>query len=115
MIHTMPEAVPNLLNTRLVGKYLLDMFGNIIVPGVGYTGTGPSTDAPAAGTTWMYATDMVTCRVQKKGKLFPGSFAEALDRSQGGYPNTITFRGFKIGGVSFDGSRQYAVLVEYPS
>jgi hypothetical protein len=115
MIHCMPEAVPNLLNSRLTGKYLLDMFGNIIVPGIGYPGTGPSVDAPAAGTSWMYFTDMVSVRVQKTGRIFPGSVAEALDRSQGGYPNTITFRGFKIAGATFDGARQFACLVSLPS
>ena len=70
----------------------MDQFDNIIVPGVGYTGTGPSTDPPSAGTTWMYATDMVATRIQKKTKVFPSTFAEALDRGQGGNPNTITFR-----------------------
>jgi hypothetical protein len=115
MIHVMPEAVPNLLNTRLVGKYLLDMFGNIIVPGVGYSGLGPGGSTPDAGTTWMYATDMVSVRVQKQAHVFPGSFAEALDRSQGGYPNTITFRAFKIVGASFDGYRQFAINVNLPS
>lgn len=115
MIHVMPEAVPNLLNSRRVGKYLLDMFDNIIVPGVGYTGTGPTGDAPDAGTTWMYATDLVSCRVQKSCRVFPGSFAEALDRSEGGYPNTITFRAQKFVAATFDGFRQFAVLVSLPS
>jgi hypothetical protein len=111
MIHVMPEAVPNLLNSRLTGKYLLDMFGNIIVPGVGYPGTGPTGESPDAGTTWMYFTDMVTCRVQKTGRIFPGSVAEATRRPD----NTITFRGFKIVAATFDGARQYACLVNLPS
>lgn len=111
MIHCMPEAVPNLLNSRLTGKYLLDMFGNIIVPGIGYPGTGPNVDPPAAGTSWMYFTDIVAVRVQKTGRTFPGSFAEATRRVD----NTITFRGFKIAGATFDGARQYAVLVNLPS
>ena len=115
MIHVTPEAVPNLLNSRRVGKYLLDMMDNIIIPGVGYPGTGPLVDPPASGTTWMYATDLVKARVQKQGRVFPGSFAEALDRSQGGYPNTITFRAEKFIAADFDGARQFAILVELPS
>lgn len=115
MIHVTPEAVPNLLNTRRVGKFLLDMFDNIIIPGVGYSGNGPGGAAPSAGETWMYGTDLVSCRVQKKSHVYPGSFAEALDRSQGGYPNTITFRAFKFVAAYFDGFRQYAVKVTLPT
>lgn len=115
MIHVTPEAVPNLLNSRRAGKYLLDMFDNIIIPGVGYPGTGPGGVAPDTGTTWMYGTDLVKCRVGKVAKVYPGSFAEALDRGQGGYPNTITFRAYKPVCAYFDGFRQFCVNVELPS
>ena len=115
MIHVTPEAVPNLLNTRRAGKYLLDMFDNIIIPGVGYPGTGPGGSTPDAGTTYMYASDMVMCRIAKDIKIFPGSFAEALDRGQNGDPNLITFRAFQIFAAYFDGYRQFCVQVELPS
>jgi hypothetical protein len=115
MVHVTPEAVPNLLNTRRAGKYLLDMFDNIIIPGVGYDGTGPGGSTPDAGTTFMYASDMVMCRVAKDIKVFPGSFAEALDRGQDSNPNLITFRAFQIFAAYFDGFRQFCVQVQLPS
>jgi hypothetical protein len=115
MIHVTPEAVPNLLNSRRAGKYLLDMFDNIIIPGVGYPGTGPDGAAPETGTTWMYATDLVCCRVAKDITIYPSSFAEALDRGQNGAPNSITFRAFQIFAAYFDGFRQFCVNVELPT
>jgi hypothetical protein len=115
MIHLTPEAAPNLLNSRRVGKYLLDQFDNVIVPGVGYPGTGPSVDAPPSTASWMYATDMVSTRIQKDTKVFPDSFAEALDRSQDGNPNTITFRAQRLAGASWDGFIAAGVLVTLPT
>lgn len=115
MIHLQPEAAPNLFNSRRVGKFLLDQFDNIIIPGVGYPGTGPSTDPPAALTSWMYGTDLVQCRLQKKPRVFPKTLAEALDRGEGGNPNQIAFRATRFACAYFDGFRQYAVLINLPT
>ena len=114
MIHCPVDVLPNLLSIRRVGKNVLDSVDNIVVPGVGYQGTGPSTDPPAAGTAWMYATDMVATRIQKDTTIYPSTFEEALDRGQGGNPNTITFRANRLGAAYFDGSVQVAVLVDLP-
>lgn len=114
MIHLVPEAAPNLLNSRRVGKFLLDQFDNIIVPGVGYQGTGPSTDAPAAYSSWIYGTDLVAVRLQKEPKTFPNTLAEALDRSEGGNPNQIAVRSTRFAAAYFDGLRQFAVYVQLP-
>ena len=115
MIHLQPEAAPNLLNTRRVGKLLLDQFDNIIVPGVGDPGTAPDGSTPAAGTSWMYATDMVATRIQKATRIIPDTYAEALDRGQAGLPNTVTFRAKRLGAAYFDGSLLCAVLISLPS
>lgn len=97
MIHCQAQTAPNLLSSRRVGKLLLDIFDNIVVPGVGYTGTGPGNSTPTTGTSWIYATDLVMVRTQDEGTVYPDSFEEALDRGEGGQPNTITFRAERFG------------------
>ncbi len=114
MIHLVPEAAPNLLNSRRVGKFLLDQFDNIIIPGVGYTGSGPTGDMPDTGETWIYGTDLVMCRIQKEPTVFPKYLSEALDRSEGGQPNLITFRAQRFAAAYFDGLRQFACLCYLP-
>lgn len=116
MIHMTPEAVPNLLNVRRVGKFLLDIFDNILVPGVGYpTTVGPAHSTPAAGTAWMVVTDMVATRIQKDTHVYPSSLAEALDRSQNGLPNSITFRAERFACAYWDGFVHACVLVNLPT
>lgn len=96
MIHVQTQAVPNLLQVRRVGNLMLDMFDNIVVPGVGYPGTGPGGSTPAAGKAFMYATDLVMVREEDEATVFPDSFAEAIDRGQAGEPNTLRFRAEKF-------------------
>lgn len=118
MIHSVPGASPSLINVRRVGKYMLDEFDNIVVPGVGYSGNGPigaANATPAAGSTWMFATDLVLTRVQSKARIFPDSMAEALDRGQDSNPNTVTFRAERLAMAYFDGYRQFAVYVNLPT
>ena len=111
MLHVQPQTAPNLLGARRVGNLLLDVFDNIVVPGVGYPGTGPNNVAPAAGTAWMFATDLVQARTEEEGTVFPDSFAEATDWGQGREPNTIRFRAQKFGAAYFDGACQFACRV----
>jgi hypothetical protein len=107
MIHTQAQTAPNLLSARLVDgprpntQQLLSVLGNIIVPGSGYPGSGPSNAAPASGKAWMFATDMVSIRLDpdEKIKVFPDTFAEALDRRE----NLIRFRAEKYAAASWDG------------
>jgi hypothetical protein len=115
MIHCEPAASPNLLNVRRVGSLLLDIFDNIVVPGVGYQGTGPTGDVPATGYSWMGATDLVACRSEQKGRVYPDTFAEALDRGQAGQPNRITFRAERFVAASADFACQFAIKVQLPS
>ena len=111
MIHTQAQTAPNLLGARRVGKLLLDVFDNIVVPGVGYDGSAPGGAQPAAGTAWMYATDLVAVRTQKEGTVFPDTFAEAFDWGQNGYPNTITFRAERFAAAYWDGQAHFGCLV----
>jgi hypothetical protein len=59
LIHVPRSALATLAAWNLVRDVdgrLLTPGGNLIVAGGGYTGTGPDGSAPAAGTTWIYAT-----------------------------------------------------------
>lgn len=112
MIHVMPQTTPNLLSVRRVGSLMLDEFDNIVVPGVGYTGTGPGGVIPATGYSYMYATDMVMVRLEDDSQIYPDTFAEALDRGQAGFPNTITFRAQKFAAAYWDGFVHACIKVQ---
>lgn len=111
MIHVQAQTAPNLLSVRRVGNLLLDIFDNIVVPGVGYPGTGPGNSTPAAGTAWMYATDLVAVRVEDDSAVYPDTMAEAMDWGQAGQPNTLRFRAQKHAAAYFDGACQFGVRV----
>jgi hypothetical protein len=112
MIHVQPQTAPNLINVRRQGALMLDVFDNIIVPGTGYSGDCAAVGGGDSSTTAvMFATDMVNVRIQKSGDVFPDTFEEALDRSQGGEPDTIEFRAERFGAAYWDGFRHAAVRV----
>lgn len=111
MIHVPVAAVPNLLNVRRVGNLMLDMFDNIVVPGVGYPGTGPGGSSPAAGKTFMYATDLVMVREEPEPTVIPDTFEEALDRGQAGEPNKLRFRAEKFAAAYFDNACKFCCEV----
>jgi hypothetical protein len=57
---------------------LRTLAGNLVVPGVGYTGSSPAGAAPAEGTTWIYATGAVFgFRSGVYVREFPGTFDRA--------------------------------------
>ncbi|HEY5026587.1 MAG TPA: hypothetical protein VII76_16545 [Acidimicrobiales bacterium] len=120
MLHVAPETSPNLLGARRVGALLLSVMDNIIVPGSGYPtsgATGPAGNAdatPPTGEQWIYATDLVSVRLDTP-MVFPGSFAEALDRGTSGEPNLIRFRAQRFAAVSFDVARLAACRVTLAS
>ena len=65
----MPESPTGPLRT---------LAGNLVVPGVGYTGSSPAGAAPAAGTSWIYATGAVFgFRSAVSVREFPGTFDRA--------------------------------------
>lgn len=62
IIHIPRIALPTLASWNLIEARdggLFTTAGNRVVVGGGYTGTGPDGSAPAAGSTWMYATGAV--------------------------------------------------------
>jgi hypothetical protein len=111
MIHVQAQTAPNLLSVRRVGSLLLDVFDNIVVPGSGYPGTAAGIGTVAAGTAVMFATDLVMCRAEEQGQVYPDSFAEALDRGQAGFPNRIDFRAEKYGCAYFDAACHFGCRV----
>lgn len=134
MIHCQPLATPSTAIVRREGATLLTLRDTLVVPGVGYPGTGPTGTAPAAGKTWMYATGMVDVRlgpIQVYGRVGQGSggwvdvdnggqavgfdperFAPALlDRST----NTLTVPATRPVAAAWDGVCLFAVLVNVPS
>lgn len=63
LIHATRDVVPFVSHTSRTGRIIETRTGNRLVPGVGYTGTGPDGNEAAAGEVWLYATPMVTVRV----------------------------------------------------
>jgi hypothetical protein len=112
MIHVQPQTAPSLLGSRRNGALLLDIFDNVIIPGVGYTGFGPGNVDPGAGYAYIYATDLVMVRSQKTGTIFPDSYSEALDRGENGEPNTVTFRAERFAAAYADWSIHACVKVQ---
>jgi hypothetical protein len=112
MIHVIAETVGNLLNVRREGALMLDVLDNIVVPGSGYRGQCSGVGGGNSTTTAvMFATDLVSVRAQKQADVIPDTFAEALDRSQGGQPNKIEFRAMRFAAASFDGACHFACRV----
>jgi len=127
MIHCTPDTAPSFIGARRTGPgtavstiaidtwpgdppLLLTTFDNIVVPDPGYDGLGPDNATPAAGTEYMYATDLVSAAVDTP-VVIPDSFEEALDRGV----NTITFRAERYAAATFDGARHFACRVNKES
>lgn len=115
MLHVQPQTAPSLLNARRVtsgqgDQLLLSVLDNIIVPGVGYSGIGPGNATPAAGTAWIYATDLVATRLGEV-MVTPDTVAEAIDRAT----NHIVFRAQRVMAASFDAACHFAVRVTLES
>ncbi|MDE1904829.1 MAG: hypothetical protein KGH75_00070 [Rhodospirillales bacterium] len=110
MLHVAPETSPNLLGARRVGALLLSVMDNIIVPGSGYptTGaTGPIGNAnadPGAGNAWIYATDLVSVRLDDP-TVTATTFAESLDRGNFGDPNIVRIRAQRFAAATWDNAR----------
>jgi len=83
VIHIPYFALPTFTSRMLVlpespNGPLRTLAGNLVVPGVGYTGSSPAGAAPAAGTSWIYATGAVFgFRSEVYVREFPGTFDRA--------------------------------------
>jgi hypothetical protein len=81
-IHAPVAAVPTLAAARLLerrGDSLVTLNGNRVVAGGGYPGTSPAGAAPAAGTTWLYATGRP---FYYRGPVRSFPLAEGFDRAR---------------------------------
>jgi hypothetical protein len=110
MIHAQPQTLPSLLRSVLKDdEKLVTVLGNHLIPDAGYDGTGPGATpaSPAAGSAWMFATDMVKAEVDDNIVFTPGSLEEAIDRNL----NRVTIRAQRFATASFDGFRQFACRV----
>jgi hypothetical protein len=82
VIHIPYAALPTFAARTLVrpgddGR-LRTTAGNLVVAGQGYTGSGPDGSAPAAGTSWIYATGaLFGYRSDVFTREFPGTFDRA--------------------------------------
>lgn len=120
MIHAKVELTPNFTMVRRDGNLLRTVRDTIVVPGVGYDGTGPTnvtgTQVLGAGETYLYATGITEYR-QTDPDLFPtwpssGTVPQwAIDRAT----NTITVPVARTAMVSWDGQCHFAVKATLPT
>lgn len=83
LIHVPRTALPTLAAWKLArldesSGRLVTPSGNLIVAGGGYTGSGPDGAAPAAGTSWIYATGAAW---GYRSEVFLTQVRDSLDRS----------------------------------
>lgn len=84
VIHIPYLALPTFTSRMLIMPEsptgpLRTLAGNLVVPGLGYTGSSPAGAAPSAGASWIYATGAVFgFRSEVNVRQFPGTF----DRSE---------------------------------
>jgi hypothetical protein len=112
MIHVQRQTATNALTVAdsdphftVKDNKMYDLFGNLIVPGVGYNGkVGFEGKEAKEGNAWICATDLVAARVEDKPTIFTPTFAEMTDWGQAGEPNTVTTRAEKFGIAYSDGA-----------
>lgn len=89
VIHIPYLALPTFTSRMLIlpespNGPLRTLAGNLVVPGVGYTGSSPAGAAPAAGTSWIYATGAMFAF---RSAVFARQFPDTFDRSE----NTVRY------------------------
>ena len=125
VIHCTRGALPALVASepalRRDGNLLRTMYDTLVVPGVGYPGTGPIAHAkqtPDAGTAWMYATGLVEYR-QTAPTLFP----DWPDGESGQIPagavnravNTVQLWATRTALATWDQQCHFAVIANLPT
>lgn len=111
MIHASRQLVTTWVQSfdlERQGNTLYTKLGTIVVPGVGYPGTGPAGQATGV-TQWAYATGLVTVLVSPI-VVQPDNLGQALDR----VANTITYRAQRFAAAVYDGCRHFAAQVALP-
>lgn len=118
---SLPEISASSPGLRRDGNLIRTMVDTLVVPGVGYPGTGPVGNAkqtPDAGTVWLYATGPVEYRYTDP-ILFPdwpagqqGQVpASAVDKAH----NTVTIWVARTALASWDGQCHLACLATLPT
>lgn len=116
MIHATRQVVThwnNLGMLRREGTLLLTVNDTIVVPGAGYTGSGPSPSvdddpvAAADGAIWAYATDVVQVYLGNS-TVVPPTVAEAIDRVN----NLIEYRAERPAAVFWNYCCHFAVQID---
>lgn len=84
VIHIPYLALPTFTSRMLIlpetpNGPLRTLAGNLVVPGVGYTGSSPAGAAPAEGFSWIYATGAV---FGFRSKVFVREFPGTFDRAE---------------------------------
>lgn len=118
MIHVPAFVVPYLTANQIIdvqGKLLLTKLGNIVVAGVGYTGSAPGTaDAGSPtidatqDTTWIYGTDVVTVWKEKQIVVTQTTLAQAMDPTL----NKVEYRATRFAATSMNRCVNLAVKLD---
>lgn len=118
MIHATRRVVTLWAKDGLVrreGGLVLTVTDNIVVPGAGYPGTDPDSDAgditPTSGEDWAYATGMVQVRREADSSIVPATMAEAVNRQT----NDAEFRAERAAVVTFDPCCHAGIPITVPA
>lgn len=111
VIHASILGAYFLPEVRLDGQAWVTKKQTLVVPGAGYTGTGPIGNAnatPAATETWLYGTGMVDVR---RGPVFttPDDDVQAIDRDV----NLAVFRAQRFAVATFDPCLHFAIRMTF--
>jgi hypothetical protein len=88
---------------------LYDAFGNVVIAGSGYDGTGPGNVVPGAGATWIYGTGP-TYSLESEPWMTPEDMATGLNRRT----NEMTVQAEMLAAVVWDVSVHAAVQLTLP-
>lgn len=81
--------------------------GDVVISGTGYPGTGEDGDAPANGSSWVYATGPVQYRLGEV-EVFPDTVKEAMKRGT----NDVEYRAERFAMVNFDPCCHFGILID---
>lgn len=129
MIHVAAWSTPSYSLVRNEAGLLLTPRGTIVVPGVGYLGTGPDGSDPSSdGNAWLYATGIVDVRlgeIEMFGQQGQSTVADGqwFDPASSGFDperfapvlvdrtvNKLAVRARRMVAATWDGACHFAVL-----
>lgn len=112
MIHAQPRTVTHMVAEHLVradGNRLRTELGTIVVPGGGYSGSGPNGEPTGhANHSWIYGTSMVSVFLGPV-TILPRTIDEALNRET----NLVEYRAERDVAAVWDGCCHIGVKVDH--